>query len=196
MDNDSMTRTVATLNTVFRIEGAVTPRSTHEVAAVLDRPQPMNDRVELIQRILDCSVALFQTLNPGCDRAWQALDLTMPQLKALICVVNLHGATGTQVASALGVGLSTVTGIVDRLASQGLVSRREDPADRRVTRVLPSVSGQQLVDELLPCRKEAITAILSRTDVNQLRVVETAFQYLLEAIKALAANRQAQEVVA
>ena len=35
----------------------------------------------------------------------------------------------------MGVSLATITGIVDRLAAQGLVTRREDPRDRRVRRV-------------------------------------------------------------
>jgi DNA-binding MarR family transcriptional regulator len=156
----------------------------------------MDDRVELIQRILDCSGALFHNLNPGRDRAWQTVDLTMPQLKALICVVKVQGATSGQIARTLGVGLSTITGIVDRLAEQNFVTRREDPDDRRITRVLPTSSGQMLVDELLRYRNEAITAILSRLDADQLRVVEAAFQHLAGAVSDMASDSQTEEVVA
>jgi DNA-binding MarR family transcriptional regulator len=156
----------------------------------------MDDRVERIQRILDCSGALFHKLNPTRDRAWQTVELTMPQLKALICVVKYHGATSGQIARNLGVGLSTVTGIVDRLAEQDFVGRREDPQDRRITRVLPTASGQELVDELLRYRNEVITQILSRLDADQLRTVETAFEYLMEAVTDLTQERQSREVVA
>jgi DNA-binding MarR family transcriptional regulator len=155
----------------------------------------MDERVQLIQRILDCSGALFHNLNPGRDRAWQTVDLTMPQLKALICVVKQRGATSGQVAKSLGVGLSTVTGVVDRLAEQELVTRGEDPYDRRITRVLPTPSGQVLVDELLRYRREAIAAVLVRLDADRLHVVENAFQYLSEAVSELAQERQSEEAV-
>ena len=156
----------------------------------------MDDRVARIQRILDCSGSLFHNINPGRNRAWLSVDLTMPQLKSLICVAENNGATSGQIARRLGVGLSTVTGIVDRLAEQDLVTRREDPDDRRITRVLPTPRAQVLVDELLRYRNEMITDLLSRLDSEQLRTVETAFDYLRDAITQISAQSQTEEVVA
>src|SRR5262245_5907601 len=100
-----------------------------------------DERLQRIHRILSCSVALILGFNPSRDRAWLNLDITMPQLKALIFVTQNEDATSGRIASGLGVTLSTITGIVDRLAEQQLVTRREDPRDRRVTRVLPTPSG-------------------------------------------------------
>jgi DNA-binding MarR family transcriptional regulator len=156
----------------------------------------MDDRVARIQRILDCSGSLFHNMNPGRNRAWLSVDLTMPQLKSLICVVENDGATSGQIAKRLGVGLSTVTGIVDRLAEQELITRREDPDDRRITRVLPTPRARTMVDELLRYRNEVITEILSRLDAEQLRVIETAFDYLRDAINQMATESQPEEVVA
>jgi DNA-binding MarR family transcriptional regulator len=120
----------------------------------------------------------------------------MPQLKTLIFVTKNEGATSGQIASNLGVGLSTITGIVDRLAEQQLVTRREDPRDRRVTRVLPTSAGVELVDELIEYRNEVVTAILSQLDPDQLGTVETAFQYLLDAAARLESASGRSEVVA
>jgi DNA-binding MarR family transcriptional regulator len=156
----------------------------------------MHDRVAAIQRILDCSGSLFHQMDPGRDRAWQSIDLTMPQFKALICIARNHGATSSQIAKSLGVGLSTVTGIVDRLAEQDFVTRREDPVDRRITRVTPTATGQMLVDGVLRDRNELIGSILGRLDDDQLETVEHAFAYLIEAASELARQRRAEEVVA
>src|SRR3954462_7079887 len=93
------------------------------------------DRAQLINRVLSCTSELFRTMHSGQDEAWLTLELTMPQLKTLVRVSHLEAATSGQIARGLGVSLSTVTGIVDRLAEQRLVSRREDPDDRRITRV-------------------------------------------------------------
>jgi DNA-binding MarR family transcriptional regulator len=141
----------------------------------------MDDRIQSIQRVLDCTGAIFRSLHPGQNQTLLAVDLTMPQFKTLACVVHERSATSGQVARSLGVGLSTVTGIVDRLAEQGLVARREDPEDRRITRVEPTPRGQALVDQLLRYRNEQITALLSRLTTEQLRLVEQAFDYLVAA---------------
>jgi DNA-binding MarR family transcriptional regulator len=156
----------------------------------------MDERMQLIQRILDCSGSLFHNLNPGRDRAWLSVELTMPQLKALMCVAANNGATSGQIAKKLGVGLSTITGIVDRLTEQNLVTRGEDADDRRITRVLPTPRGRTLVDDLLRYRNELITAVLSRLDADQLQTIESAFTYLLQAVNEVANERQPEEVVA
>ena len=155
-----------------------------------------DDRVERIHRILSCSEALVHGFNPSRDAAWLRVELTMPQLKTLIYVTKHAPATSGQIAANLGVGLSTITGIVDRLAEQNLVTRREDPRDRRITRVQPTQAGAELVDELIEYRNEVVTAILSHLDPDQLKVVETAFQYLLEAVAKLEQKGTAAEAVA
>src|SRR5262245_50630533 len=156
----------------------------------------MDARAERVERILDRTRSLFHRLNPSRNPSWLSVDLTMPQLKVLICVVEGDGATSGQIARGLGVTLPTITGIVDRLADQDLVTRREDPDDRRVTRVLPTAHGRTLVSDLLRYRTDMIRAVLSRLDVDQLRTVETAFDYLQGAADALATDLRFEEAVA
>jgi DNA-binding MarR family transcriptional regulator len=157
----------------------------------------MDDRIEVIQRIVACSGALFHNINPSRERAWQGLDLTMSQFKTLMYVAKSEGgATSGQIARNLGVGLSTVTGIVDRLAEQDWVIRREDPEDRRITRVLPTPRAAALVDDLLRYRNEVVSDILSRLDAEKLRTVEIAFEYLLAVVAEMAGDQQPQEVLA
>src|SRR5882672_4655699 len=103
----------------------------------------MDDRVQLIKRILDCSGLLFQNMRPTQNQAWLTINLTMPQLKALMCVAaNTNGAPSVHIARRLGVGLSTITGIVDRLAEHDMVTRQEDTEDRRITQVRPTPRGR------------------------------------------------------
>jgi DNA-binding MarR family transcriptional regulator len=153
--------------------------------------------LDAIQRILSCSGSLFHNLNPSRERAWLSVDLTMSQFKALMCTVKTEGgATSGQIAHYLGVGLSTITGIVDRLAEQELVTRREDPEDRRITRIQPTPRAKALVDDLLRYRNEVLTELLSRLDPEQLATVEKAITYLIDASDQLNADRQRQEAVA
>src|SRR6187402_836432 len=59
------------------------------------------------------------------------IDLTMSQTKALYLVVAAGHLRMSELAGRLGVTSSTATGVVDGLVSQGLLTRHEDPADRR-----------------------------------------------------------------
>jgi DNA-binding MarR family transcriptional regulator len=138
--------------------------------------------MQRIHRILSCLEVLSHGVSPASEMAWQRCELTMPQFKALIYVARNDGATSGQIAHGLGVGLSTVTGIVDRLCEQNMVSRREDPRDRRINRV--------------QYRNEMLRSILAELDPDQLDTVETAFKYLVDAVNKVDRQHHSTEVVA
>src|SRR5438034_3567078 len=103
------------------IPGAPASRQTGDVRNPTDQTE----------RVLQLQDTLLAAMQKGRPSAWLTLDLTMSELKTLIVLGAAGNASGGILANALGVGLSTVTGIVDRLRDQGLVSRGEDPNDRR-----------------------------------------------------------------
>jgi DNA-binding MarR family transcriptional regulator len=115
---------------------------------------------------------------------WLSVDLTMPQLKVLLTVFHGGGSTSSQLARVLGVGLSTVTGIVDRLHESGMVTRFEDPEDRRVTRVALTEAGRALMGRLHRDTSERMERLLLRLDDEALRTVERAAGYMLDAAEA------------
>src|SRR5918911_3269253 len=131
-----------------------------------------------IQQIIEQWHQVSRCLFSSQAQDWLTVDLTMPQLKTLLCVAQSGDATSGQIARGLGVSLSTVTGIVDRLSEQGLVSRREDPDDRRITRVQATPTGRDLVTRLLRYRDERLTGMLTSLSPDELETVERAFDYL------------------
>ena len=137
--------------------------------------------MERNQQIIEQWHQVSRCLFSSQAQDWLTVDLTMPQLKTLLCVAQAGDATSGQIARGLGVSLSTVTGIVDRLTEQHLVSRREDPEDRRVTRVLPTASGREMVRRLLRYRDERLTSLLGKLSPEELATVERAFEYLARA---------------
>lgn len=77
--------------------------------------------------------------------------LTTMQLHALHAVAHGYVTMG-KVAQTMHCDASNVTGIVDRLTALGLVTRQEDPHDRRVKSLQLTSRGkailQQVVEEL------------------------------------------------
>jgi len=84
----------------------------------------------------------------------------------------------------MGVSLATITGIVDRLAAQELVTRREDPRDRRVRRVELTAAGRGLVDDIAAAGTASQRRLLDRLSLDDLAILERAFGLLADAAEA------------
>lgn len=130
-----------------------------------------DEREELIRRIGDLQRDLARTLAHDRSLPLLASTLTMQQLKTIVLLSSLGSASGQELARYLGVGLATVTGIVDRLVAHGLVTRREDPADRRVRRVELTEAGRALTDKLTTAGTDGLMRILRQLDLDTLRTL-------------------------
>ena len=62
-----------------------------------------------------------------------------------------------------------VTGLVDRAERDGVVERRSDPVDRRLSRVFLTSKGRELVQALLPKHTHDVTDLLSALDPGERR---------------------------
>ncbi len=144
------------------------------------------ERRRLIEHIISIEQRMYRHLRTGPGPEWAAVELTMPQLKVLFLVAGGEGMTMTQVARTLGMTLPTATGVVDRLVSQGLVRRDDDPHDRRVVLLRPTEQGVALVEGLIEASRARIQAILDRLSLDDLRTVARALDILYEAARSLA----------
>lgn len=142
----------------------------------------MDERERLIARVIEKEGRLQRALLVCADNPLLSVGLTMQQLKALLVLTFGESASGRDLSRALGVGLATVTGIVDRLAAQGLVERRDDPHDRRVRRVFITEDGERVVDKVIGAGLEQRRRLLRKLDTAALRSVEDAQGKLLDAI--------------
>jgi DNA-binding MarR family transcriptional regulator len=130
-----------------------------------------DERQDLIRRINETQRGLGRLFTQH-QSALFASNLTMRQLRVVIQLATDGSASGQDLAHALGVGLGTVTGIVDRLVAQDLVSRHEDPNDRRVRRVELTPAGAALVEEINNAGLEHYTRVMSHLDTDTLRALE------------------------
>ncbi len=72
------------------------------------------------------------------------LGLYVGQEMFLLPLWARDGLTQSQLVAALGVEPPTVTKVVERMAKAGLLERRRDPEDGRVSRVYLTASGRAL----------------------------------------------------
>jgi len=74
------------------------------------------------------------------------VGITMAQAKVLHVVVASGEIHMSALVHALGVSLSTVSGLVEKLVEHGYVTRHDDPADRRQVVVSPTPAGTALLE--------------------------------------------------
>ncbi len=142
------------------------------------------ERQHLVEHILDIDKRLDDVPGPVTTEQWLNIDLTMPQLKILFLLYTRGAQSMGQLAKPLSVKLSTVTGIVDRLIERQLVTREEDPHDRRMVVTRLTDKGHQIVDTLYQAGRIHMANILDRLTLDELRIVAQALDIIQTAALA------------
>ncbi|TYB80689.1 MarR family winged helix-turn-helix transcriptional regulator [Maritimibacter fusiformis] len=75
-----------------------------------------------------------------------AAGLTPVQFRVLQIVAETGSTTPTTIANRMGVSLATITSLVDKLVSKGMVTRERSETDRRQTNVVLSPLGRDTID--------------------------------------------------
>lgn len=141
------------------MESAVTPRTAaHEAWALMGR--------------------LFWEMRPRMVRVAAEFGLTPPQLFALKTLDPDAPVPMRALAVALHCDSSNVTGLVDGLASQGLVERREAEHDRRVRMLVVTERGKEVRGRLIEVMSEVPEALASLSEADQ-RVLRDVLQRAL-----------------
>ena len=79
----------------------------------------------------------------------------------------------------MGVSLATMSGMVDRLVAHDLVTRAEDPHDRRVRRITLSGIGKEMIGNIITAGTEKQARLLRRLTDAELRTVAEAMTALV-----------------
>jgi DNA-binding MarR family transcriptional regulator len=146
------------------------------------------DKDELIKHILGLNQKLEQleqALRPVVPKEWVSADLTMPQLRVVLVLFKEGSTRMSVLASSLGIGLATATGVVDRLVERGYVVRESFPQDRRVVMCRLSGRGEKLMGRLWQSGQDQIRRLLDRMTCSQLELVAKGTEAFIEAAKEL-----------
>jgi len=116
-------------------------------------------------------------------RAIDETGLGLVQFKTLVSLAgNPDGeqAPVKQVAEQLGVSVPSASRSVEELVKRGLVSRTEDPEDRRVRRVALTPAGQELADEVMAARVAGLEQFAATLTAAERRKLEAAVDVMLK----------------
>ena len=115
--------------------------------------------------------------------------LTAPQLAALSLLAHTGPLSLGDLGERMHTGASTLTGIVDRMEREGLVSRERSAEDRRVWRVTLTARGKALSDQLETVPGGVVREALSALAATERRELARLLAKLSSAV--LAAGKKA-----
>lgn len=98
------------------------------------------------------------------------LGLTRPQARVMACVTRYPGITQADLCEWIGVGRMAMSGLLDRMESKDLVSRSEDPSDRRVKRVFLTRNARKMLPDLQTIADTLYEKSMSSVKTKDLKV--------------------------
>jgi DNA-binding MarR family transcriptional regulator len=150
------------------------------------------DKTELIHKIVDLQERFFHTMREKDEpEAWLELNLTIAQLKSLIFIRSEGTTNFKTLATVMKVTPPDVTGIIDRLVEQGLVSRVENPENRRMQILKVTDKGEDLLKGLRERGPKRMSGILKLLSIKDLSALYRGFSALIRAAES--GKSQSQE---
>lgn len=137
--------------------------------AKVEEPHSLADiSVSLWVRLLESHNLMLAELRrrfvPGRGGA-----ATLPRFDLLANLIREDGLTLAALSRRMLVTAGNVTGLVDRAERDGLVERRADPGDRRLSRVFLTKKGRALITSLLPRHAAHVADLLGALDAKERR---------------------------
>ena len=144
------------------------------MVSIMNRVLPESERLTRSLAIL--RHALLRDGFLDAIRAMDDHELSVAQMATLMLLDAEGSSTVSDLANDLGRSLSATSRLLDQLVRRDLVSRQEDPRDRRVKRVALAEQGQALIGQVQRRRAEAqlsVMAVLSEAErVDVMRAME------------------------
>ena len=127
--------------------------------------------------------SLTHALHAASKKMEVSLGVTGPQRLALRIVGRWPGATAGQVAAALHLHPSTLTGVIRRLTERGLLVREPGSDDRRQVRLRLSATGRLLDRRQTGTVESAVGRVLRRSDPRRLAAAAALLSALEEELQ-------------
>jgi DNA-binding MarR family transcriptional regulator len=137
------------------------------------------DRDELTDAVLGVSRALVGVALRSVSE--DPADITLVQFRALATLAD-HGAQRVaDLAALLAVNSSTATRMSARLRRKGLITRSQDPTDRRATCLEITPAGERVVRNVTVRRQAVIGRIVRRIPDSQRHALIDSMRAFTEA---------------
>ena len=136
---------------------------------------------QIIDSILEDYMDLFVMMQSAAVAHWLMFELTFAQARALIMLAAHQSMSLGDLAHLLKIGKATASVLVQGLVERGLVTRTENPSDRREVIICLSEKGMEIGAGRRSDREKQLRDWLKRMPEEDVR----ALQQGLSALKGV-----------
>lgn len=134
--------------------------------------------------------ALERQVELSLQSQTECCGVTPAQCHLLLAVEEVGEASPGDLARELELDASTLSRTVDGLAKAGLLSRREDPGNRRRQLIALTEAGMRKADEINGRCDEYYAGVLTSLGERDAAAVERAVPILVEALRSWRAEKE------
>ncbi len=125
--------------------------------------------------IKQAQLALHRTI----DSKMASLDLTAMQWGPLMLIAYGKANTAAELSRCAGVETSTMTRMLDRLETKGLLTRKRSESDRRIIYLGLSAEGIALVSKVPDLLAESLNKHLRGFDAQELATIQSMLRRIV-----------------
>lgn len=111
--------------------------------------------------------------------------LSMSHFGAIFHIHRIGSCGVTEVGEHLGVTSAAASQMLDRLVSQGLIERKEDPEDRRVKRIELTDEGQHVYERGIQARQSWMEDLATSLSEAERQAIASALETMTAQLKKL-----------
>ena len=138
-----------------------------------------------IERAVAGYTSLLATISSVRAPEFPDSHLSMSQMKVLMLLAVGGERRMSDLAPQLGISLSTLSSLVERLVEADLAQRRDDVRDRRTVLVSLTPGGRALLDRFQELGAAQLRELLAQLSAEELISVNQAIEVLVAAARRL-----------
>lgn len=153
----------------------------------IDAQKIMTSQLDISENILIALRRVIRAIDQHSRNLVQSHGLTGPQALLLTEIVRSQVLTGSELAKRASLSQATVTDVVKRLESRGLLERSRDVSDKRKMILRATAHGEALVKQSVPLLQESF-----QNRLNELKDWEQ--NQLLSSLQRIAEMMNAEDL--
>ena len=142
---------------------------------------------------MPATVPVFHALQVAHSALFRAADqhtrkeagLTTTQVAVLFILSKRDGQPIGDIAKALGMGKSSLTGLIDRMSAAALVERRGAKVDGRMALIFLTPNGRQLAEDAKHKTKAFNAALLKPFSESEIAVISRFLKHLSDNAESI-----------
>ncbi|WP_114495714.1 MarR family winged helix-turn-helix transcriptional regulator [Fontibacillus phaseoli] len=130
---------------------------------------------------------MFGTLIKAISQEWNKrggeYNVSFPQFKMLHILNKTGQQKVSHLAEKLGLTSAAITGLTDRLLTEGYVTRDRDEKDRRVVYIAITEKGQEIIQTITENHEESTQTIFNTLNDEDIMHLKRIFTAMLDTIE-------------